>query len=142
MKQSLLNIKRVVVHCSYTPPSMDIGVKEIRQWHLDKGWADIAYHVVIRRDGSAEVGRDITVVPAANGKGNNLNTIAICYVGGMSADKKRAEDNRTEKQKETMKKLQVEYDSLLKKKLTWVGHRDLPGVRKSCPCFNVKEEFG
>lgn len=26
-------LKTVIVHCSATPPSMDVGVKEIRQWH-------------------------------------------------------------------------------------------------------------
>lgn len=27
-----------VIHASATTPSMDIGVREIRKWHLDRGW--------------------------------------------------------------------------------------------------------
>ena len=140
MKQSLLNINKGVIHCAYTPPQMDIGVKEIREWHLARKFKDCGYHIVVRRDGSAEKGRDLTTVPAANGRGNNLNTITICYVGGMSADRKRSEDNRTDKQKETIKKLIKDFDELLQKKLEWVGHRDLPGVLKTCPCYDVKTE--
>jgi N-acetylmuramoyl-L-alanine amidase len=41
----------LVVHCSATQPKSDIGAKEIRQWHREKGWIDIGYHFVIRRDG-------------------------------------------------------------------------------------------
>lgn len=26
-------IRTLVIHCAYTPPSMDIGAKEIHQWH-------------------------------------------------------------------------------------------------------------
>ena len=141
MKQSLNNINKVVVHCAATPPQMDIGVKEIREWHLNRGFNDIGYHMIVRRDGSVEKGRDLTTVPAANGNGNNTNTIAICYVGGMSADMKRAEDNRTPEQKKALREIHTMLNELLQKKLEWVGHRDLPGVNKDCPSFDVKTEL-
>lgn len=38
----------IFVHCAATKPSQDIGVREIRQWHKEKGWLDIGYHFVIR----------------------------------------------------------------------------------------------
>ncbi len=50
-------INLIVVHCAATPPSMNIGAAEIRKWHTDKGWSDIGYHYVIRRDGTQEEGR-------------------------------------------------------------------------------------
>ena len=53
------DINTVVVHCAATKPSMDIGAKEIRRWHVDgNGWADIGYHYVIRRSGCIDSGRD------------------------------------------------------------------------------------
>lgn len=34
-----MNPKYITVHCAYTKPSMDIGVKEIRDWHVNgNGW--------------------------------------------------------------------------------------------------------
>lgn len=75
-------IDMIVVHCSDTPPPMDIGVKEIRRWHVeDNGWSDIGYHYVIRRDGTVEVGRPVDV-PGAHVKGFNASTIGVCLVGG------------------------------------------------------------
>ena len=45
-------------------------------------------------------------------------------------------DTRTPEQKETLQKqlerLQADYPDA-----RVVGHRDLPGVRKDCPCFEV-----
>ena len=35
----------LVIHCSATPESMDIGVEKIREWHVDeRGWEDVGYH--------------------------------------------------------------------------------------------------
>ena len=47
-------INLIVIHCSDTYARMDIGVNEIRQWHLQRGFNDIGYHYVIRRDGAIE----------------------------------------------------------------------------------------
>ena len=52
-------INLIVIHCSDTYARMDIGVNEIRQWHLQRGFNDIGYHYVIRRDGAIEQGRPI-----------------------------------------------------------------------------------
>ncbi|KKK99464.1 hypothetical protein LCGC14_2632510, partial [marine sediment metagenome] len=38
----------LVVHCAATPADMDIGVKEIRHWHLQRGFSDVGYHYIIR----------------------------------------------------------------------------------------------
>ena len=38
----------LVVHCSATKPSMDIGLREIKRWHVDdNGWRDVGYHYII-----------------------------------------------------------------------------------------------
>lgn len=60
---------------------MDIGVKEIRSWHEARGWSDIGYHFVIRRDGEVEVGRPLERI-GAHCKGHNKHSIGVCLVGG------------------------------------------------------------
>ena len=39
--------KYIVIHCSATKPSMDIGAKEIDRWHRERGWLKIGYGKVI-----------------------------------------------------------------------------------------------
>lgn len=76
------DIDMIVVHCSDTPASMDIGVEEIRHWHVnDNGWSDIGYHYVIRRNGDLEPGRPVEKA-GAHARGNNKSSIGICLVGG------------------------------------------------------------
>ena len=126
--------KILVIHCSATPPSMKIGVKEIDQWHRARGWAGCGYHAVIRRNGVVETGRPENKTPAAQ-RGYNRNSIAICLVGGVNA-RGKVVDNFTPAQ---MHALQVEVQQYRRKYdvVSIVGHRDLPGVNKSCPGFDV-----
>ncbi len=124
----------LVIHCSATPPSMDIGVSEIDQWHKDRGWRGVGYHYVVRRDGTVEKGREDHVV-GAHAKGYNSKSLSICLVGGVDADTK-PQDNFTPEQKNALrtliKELRGKYDIY-----SIVGHRDLPGVAKACPSFDV-----
>ena len=132
-------IKYIVVHCSATPPSLDIGADEIRKWHTEeRGWKDIGYHFVIRRDGSVEKGREIGR-SGAHVRGYNANSIGVCYVGGVSESGK-AEDNRTADQSRVL------FATVSSLKKRWpeaevLGHRDFPDVRKACPCFDVKQWY-
>ena len=57
-------ITEIIIHCSYTPASMDTSVDEIRQWHKARGWRDIGYHYVIRRSGHVDLGRPISLAGA------------------------------------------------------------------------------
>ena len=45
-------IDYIVIHCAATKPNMDVGVSEIRGWHRQRGFSDVGYHRVIRRDGT------------------------------------------------------------------------------------------
>lgn len=135
-------VDEIIIHCSYTPSSMDIGVEEIRKWHTDpkpkgNGWSDIGYHFVITRSGDIQVGRPLERT-GAHTKGHNKGTIGICWVGGMNEAKDAAEDNRTDIQKELMLAL---IDTLIErfptiKKIS--GHRDY--ANRDCPCYNAREE--
>lgn len=66
---------------------MDIGRKEIDQWHRKRGWLKIGYHFVIRRDGTVEKGRDIEEV-GAHVLNHNSNTVGVCLVGGLNENMK------------------------------------------------------
>lgn len=127
-------INALVVHCSATPPHRDIGAAEIRRWHLDRGWRDIGYHCVIRRNGLIEDGRSVSL-PGAHVSGHNADTIGICLVGGVNAAGK-AENNYTPDQWASLRwllqNLLQDYPGAMIK-----GHRDFPKVKKDCPCFDV-----
>lgn len=128
-------INLIVIHCSATPPKLDIGAAEIDRWHRQRGWNEIGYHFVIRENGTLEKGRDLHKIPA-QAKGYNKNAIAICYVGGLD-ENLNPKDTRTENQKKTMEALvKALHDIYPNAEI--LGHRDLPGVHKACPSFDVK----
>lgn len=128
---------RIVVHCSDTPPAMEIGVKEIRRWHVEeRRFSDIAYHYVIRRrQGRIERGRPVHVM-GAHARGFNKDTIGICLVGGQDAKGKPAA-NFTYMQMQSLFELIDSLRVTYVEELPAVGHRDLAGVNKDCPCFDV-----
>lgn len=127
----------LVVHCAATPPNMDIGVEEIRRWHMQKGWSDVGYHYVIRRDGTVEKGRP-DHIPGAHARGYNRYSLGICLVGGVKKGTTKAEANFTPAQylslQTLLEELSTEYPDA-----EILGHRDLPGVNKACPSFDVRE---
>lgn len=73
-------IDELIVHCSASPDYLDIGVNEIRSWHLARGFSDIGYHYVIRRNGEIERGRPEEII-GAHAQGANSRSLGICWVG-------------------------------------------------------------
>ena len=51
LKRSRRLIDLILVHCTATPDGKDYTVDQIREWHKDRGFADIGYHYVIDLDG-------------------------------------------------------------------------------------------
>ena len=144
----------IVCHCSASPPSLDVGVKEIRVWHKKRGFTDIGYAYVIRRDGRIEEGRDKDAI-GAHVEGWNKASIGICMVGGVREgfvehkpgqpwNGDGSEDNFTPAQWTALAEL---LDKLTKlyPNAGFRGHRDFPDVKKSCPSFDfpkwVKEVY-
>lgn len=128
----------IVIHCSATPPSMNIGVQEIDRWHRQKGWQGCGYHYVIRRDGSIETGRPDDVI-GAHVVNYNHNSLGICMVGGVAEkDKVTPENNFTEAQfasaQALVSRMRAKYP-----KAKVRGHRDF--AKKACPSFDVKDYF-
>lgn len=128
-------IKEIILHCSATPAGREHDVLDITRWHLKRGFNGVGYHYVIKLDGSVQIGRPLEEV-GAHCSGHNMNSIGICYIGGLSRDGKRVEDTRTPEQKAALelllRQLHREYP-----KATLHGHREF--APKSCPCFNVRE---
>lgn len=124
----------IAIHCSATPPDHDIGVKEIRQMHLQRGFKDIGYNRVIRRSGEWEQGRDDDAI-GAHVEGYNAVSIGVCLVGGINA-KMQSEDNFTTEQMATLKSMVLELEEKYPGAIVQ-GHRDFPDVAKACPSFDV-----
>lgn len=131
----------IVLHCADTKPSMThVNEDVIRQWHLDRGWADAGYNMVIPRQpagpgkGMIEIARPLDY-RGAHVAGANHRALGICLVGGMSEDGE-PEDNFLPAQWEALVaavffSLEVYPDSKI------VGHRDLDSG-KTCPNFDAQ----
>jgi hypothetical protein len=140
----------IVVHCSATPAGWDIGTNEIGRLHAasedlmvtwwrpepvrGRGWAGIGYHKVIRRDGRIEVGRRENQ-KGAHAQGFNTRSVSVCLIGGVKDDN-TPEENFAEVQLRALQ-VQIQVWRFQYPDAEVVGHRDLPGVAKACPCFDV-----
>ena len=87
-------------------------------------------------DGEIEYGRELAR-SGAHCKGENENSIGICYIGGLS-DKKRAKDTRTEAQKEALVNILKTLTHIYPEATI---HSHFEYANKACPCFNAGEEY-
>ncbi|RJL06031.1 lysozyme [Paracoccus aestuarii] len=129
-------IRRIVLHYSATYPDQDLGVADIRRMHLQRGFNDVGYHYVIKRDGTVQKGRPDNVV-GAHVSGHNTGSIGICCIGGIerATGPNVGVDNRTEAQKAAT--INLVKDLLAKHPgAEVVGHRDLGPTQ--CPGFDVR----
>ncbi len=131
------DINKIIIHCSATKASQDIGAEQIDAWHKKLGWSGIGYHFVIRRSGETEKGRDIEAV-GAHCKGQNKHSVGICLVGGIDASG-RAENNFTAEQFAGLRRLVSELKQQYPNASVH-GHNEF--AAKDCPCFDVREFFG
>lgn len=76
--------KYVIVHHSEvrTPH----GVKDVHQWHLNRGMAGIGYHFFIRKDGSIYQGRPLDTV-GAHVRDHNSESVGVCFEGHFDVEK-------------------------------------------------------
>lgn len=129
-------INEIIVHCSASKPKVDIGVKELREYHVDKKhWPDIGYHYVVRLDGTVEKGRDVRRA-GAHCVGHNAHSIGVCYVGGLDQYGNSC-DTRTPAQKAALTKLL----KFLVAKYGCPVHGHNEYAAKDCPCFDAYEEY-
>lgn len=79
------NIKKIVVHCTDSDDSLDIGFNEINEWHKQNGWLSpsgisCGYHYIVRRNGKVEHGRP-EIESGAHVRGHNRDSIGVVWVG-------------------------------------------------------------
>ena len=130
------SIDKIIVHCSATREGQHVTVQQIRQWHLQRNFADIGYHYVIYLDGTVHKGRPLEKA-GAHCKGQNAHSIGICYVGGLDRQGK-PKDTRTAAQKAALLSLIRELRQRFPR-ATVHGHREF--ANKACPCFDAKKEY-
>lgn len=126
-------INEIIIHCSATPPDMDIGRKEIDLWHRKRGWLMIGYHWIIRRDGTVERGRSEEMA-GAHARGHNKHSIGICLVGGV--DEKGKPSNNFHRAQwaalhSLVSRVHGEHPSA-----SIIGHNEVSN--KACPSFDVQ----
>ena len=132
------SINEIIVHCAATPEGKNFTVEQIRDWHVNgRGWKDIGYHFVIYLDGSIHAGRPVEQV-GAHCLNHNQHSIGVCYIGGCTAEGKKAKDTRTSAQKKALLELLTELRSIYPKARIH-SHSDF--ANKACPAFNATQEY-
>ena len=130
-------IDLIVIHCSATRSNQNFPVTALIRCHADR-FGFTGYHYYITRDGRIYQTRHEQLI-GAHAKGYNRHSLGVCYEGGLDSQGKPA-DTRTAKQKKALlallKKLKAEHPQA-----EILGHRDLPGVKKACPCFDAAKEY-
>lgn len=129
-------VRFLVVHCSATRSDCDYSVERLLRDHKARGFRTIGYHFYISRCGVVTQHRRLLEV-GAHARGVNRCSIGLCYEGGLDARGQPA-DTRTAQQKMAMLELLQKLHRLFPGALI-VGHRELPGVKKACPCFDCGE---
>ena len=130
-------INLIVVHCSATRCDRPFPVIALIRCHADR-FGFTGYHYYITRNGRTYQTRHEQLV-GAHAKGYNEHSLGVCYEGGLNKQGKPA-DTRTKAQKQALLKLLRR----LKKEhpqAQILGHRDLPDVKKACPCFDARSEY-
>ena len=130
-------INLLIVHCSATRCNKSFPVEDLIACHQAR-FGFTGYHYYITRDGEVYQTRHENLV-GAHARHYNQHSIGICYEGGLD-EKGRKADTRTEAQKASLwhllQSLKADYPNA-----KIIGHCDLPGVSKPCPCFDAKSEY-
>ncbi len=137
-------INKIILHCSATRVSQDVGLDDINRWHKERGFKDhngdgmhCGYHFLVLRNGDVVEGR-----PAwregAHARGHNKYSIGICMIGGLDRSG-NPESNYTYQQWAALYDL-VERETRKHPDAEVCGHNDFSN--KACPCFNASEWWG
>jgi len=117
-------INRHIIHCS---DSTFGDAATIDKWHKERGFNQIGYHFVIKRDGTLESGRPLEVL-GAHVRGHNRDSIGTCLIGV---------DTFTKAQFLTLRNLQLVLKQLFPYMETY-PHNYFDS-NKTCPNFDIKE---
>ena len=135
--KELKSVKLIIIHCTATKCNRPFSTEKLIATG-EARFGQVSYHYYIRRDGSIE-----SLLPenvqGIHARHYNHCSLGIVYEGGLN-EKGCSDDTRTEAQKASLwhllQSLKLDYpDAKI------IGHRDLPGVSKTCPNFEAKTEY-
>lgn len=125
--RNLRLIDRLIIHCSDSDNPEHDNIETIRQWHIEKGFKDIGYHLVLTKDGAIHSGRPIDHV-GAHCITQNISSIGLCLTGSK---------NFSEKQFEALAKIvQILMDRFRIPRDRVFPHNYF-NKGKTCPNFNI-----
>ncbi len=148
----LARYDHLIVHCTATPPQLDVDAVWVDRLHRARGWRCCGYHVVITRDGlwqDSDDGHPTRPIGESGahvgncGRGWNGRSFGVALAGGVSVAGGRGMDNFTLAQGATLYRgicrfLKLHPQSTI---VTVLGHRNLIALTgappKDCPSFDV-----
>jgi len=139
--RDLSKITELIIHCAATPNGRHFTIKDIDNWHGERGFkrnplaqkfhaptlAHVGYHFVIDLNGRLACGRALTET-GAHAKGHNAVSIGICLIGT---------DKFTPAQWQTLR----DYVLCLRHRfpaIAIIGHNYV-NHHKICPGFSVQD---
>ena len=133
----LKSVKLLIVHCVANRCDKPFSTEKLIDCGMAK-YGQCSYHYYVRRNGDV-----IPLLPESvqgvHARHYNHCSLGIVYEGGLN-EKGIAEDTRTEEQKhslyELLKSLTKDYPEA-----RILGHCELPGVAKECPCYYPSREY-
>lgn len=138
----------LIIHCTATPEGRSITPQTVKNWHTfpkpaGRGWDRVGYSDLILLDGTRHQfvkhnsDKWIDANEITNGvEGINSISRHICYVGGLTADKKQGKDTLTDAQSRMLSSIIAEvlaYNPDVK----IAGHNQFSN--KMCPSFWVPD---
>ena len=131
------SVKLLIVHCVANKCNRPFSVENLIACGVAK-YGQCSYHYYVRRNGDI-----IPLLPESvqgvHARHYNYCSLGIVYEGGLDENGVAA-DTRTEAQKhslyELLKDLARDYPSA-----RILGHCELPGVAKQCPCYRPSIEY-
>jgi N-acetyl-anhydromuramyl-L-alanine amidase AmpD len=131
------DVKWIVVHCSGSRCNHPFTVERLIATGRER-FGQPSYHYYVRRNGTV-----VPILPESvrgvHASSYNSCSIAVCNEGGLD-EKGIADDTRSALQRhalyELLKQLRQDYP-----KARIVGHCELPGTTKPCPCYLPSQEY-
>lgn len=127
-------VNKVIIHHTHRDPD---SIDSIRNLHINKnGWEEIGYHYVIGNGNKTNVDGRIyetrsTKFMGAHVYGHNTDSIGIALIGNFD------KTTPTKKQIESLTQLIIKIAKEHNIKIENIkGHREFPGVTKTCPGKN------
>lgn len=123
-KRTLSTIQNIVIHCSDSPTCTP---EDLVQWHeVERGWSRPGYHYLIKKDGTVyklNLGSHVTNHVADH----NTVSLGVCLEGRFD------KEHLSSVQFATLIELVATLQNMYYPNTVVKGHREFPGVTKTCP---------